>query len=65
MEGSSGAREYADKYLSDWDLNGDGVVSWEEAPKVLRDFGFFRVDTDNNRELSHEELMRAARKRDR
>lgn len=65
MEGSSGAREYADKYLSDWDVNGDGVVSWEEAPKVLRDFGFFRVDTDNNRELSHEELMRAARKRDR
>lgn len=59
------AQEYADKYLSDWDANADGVVSWEEAPKVLRDFGFFRVDTDGNRELSREELMRASRKRDR
>ena len=64
-EGPSSAQEYADKYLRDWDANGDGVVGWEESPRVLRDFGFFRIDTDGNRELSREELMRASRKRDR
>ncbi|MFM8398719.1 MAG: hypothetical protein ACKOAH_12895, partial [Pirellula sp.] len=48
-----------DDYLAKWDSNGDGIVSWEESPRVLRDFGFFRIDRDNDRQITREELIQA------
>jgi hypothetical protein len=57
----SSATEYADDYLAKWDANADGKVGWEEAPKVLRDFGFSRIDRNNDREISREELIQAGR----
>jgi hypothetical protein len=57
----SSATEYADDYLAKWDTNADGKVGWEEAPKVLRDFGFSRIDRNNDREISREELIQAGR----
>jgi peroxiredoxin len=62
---SPAAAAFADEYIGKWDANGDGVVGWEEAPKIQRDFGFSRIDSDGNRVLTREELIRASRKRDR
>jgi hypothetical protein len=53
------AVKYAEDYLAKWDSNGDGIVSWEESPRVLRDFGFFRIDRDNDRQITREELIQA------
>lgn len=54
------AIKYADNYISKWDSNKDGIVAWEEAPRVLRDFGFFRIDRNNDRQITREELIEAA-----
>ena len=62
---SPAAAAFADEYIGKWDANGDGIVGWEEAPKIQRDFGFSRIDSDGNRLLTREELIRASRKRDR
>jgi hypothetical protein len=53
------AIKYAEDYLAKWDSNGDGIVSWEESPRVLRDFGFSRIDRDNDRQITREELIQA------
>jgi len=53
------AIQYADEYIAKWDSNKDGIVSWEESPKVLRDFGFFRIDRNNDRQITREELIQA------
>ena len=62
---SPAAAAFADEYIGKWDANGDGIVGWEEAPKIQRDFGFSRIDSDGNGLLTREELIRASRKRDR
>jgi hypothetical protein len=62
---SPAAAAFADEYIGKWDVNGDGIVGWEEAPKIQRDFGFSRIDSDGNGVLTREELIRASRKRDR
>ncbi|MBM3965145.1 MAG: hypothetical protein FJ308_08775 [Planctomycetes bacterium] len=54
------AIKYAEDYIAKWDSNKDGIVGWEEAPKVLRDFGFFRIDRNNDRQITREELIQAA-----
>jgi hypothetical protein len=53
------AVKYAEDYLTKWDSNGDGIVSWEESPRVLRDFGFSRIDRNNDRQITREELIQA------
>ena len=53
------ATKYADEYLTKWDSNKDGIVSWEESPRILRDFGFFRIDRNNDRQITREELIQA------
>ncbi len=56
---SSAAMKYADDYVAKWDANKDGIVSWEESPRVLRDFGFSRIDRNNDRQITREELIEA------
>jgi hypothetical protein len=53
------AAKYAEEYLAKWDSNKDGIVSWEESPRILRDFGFFRIDRNNDRQITREELIQA------
>lgn len=53
------AARYADEYLAKWDSNNDGIVSWEESPRVLRDFGFSRIDRNNDRQITRDELIQA------
>ena len=53
------ATKYAEEYLAKWDSNKDGIVSWEESPRILRDFGFFRIDRNNDRQITREELIQA------
>ncbi|MFN9984515.1 MAG: hypothetical protein ACK52S_03085, partial [Pirellula sp.] len=53
------AAKYADDYIAKWDSNKDGIVSWEESPRVLRDFGFSRIDRNNDRQITREELIQA------
>ena len=53
------AAKYADDYVAKWDSNKDGIVSWEESPRVLRDFGFSRIDRNNDRQITREELIQA------
>ena len=57
------ATKYADQYIAKWDSNKDGIVSWEESPRILRDFGFFRIDRNNDRQISREELIQAGQRR--
>jgi len=53
------AIRYAEDYLAKWDANKDGIVSWEESPRVLRDFGFSRIDRNSDRQITREELIQA------
>ena len=53
------ATRYADDYLAKWDSNKDGIVSWEESPRVLRDFGFSRIDRNSDRQITRDELIQA------
>jgi hypothetical protein len=57
------AEKYADDYISKFDTDKDGIVSWEESPRVLRDFGFFRIDRNSDRQITREELIQAGQRR--
>lgn len=57
------AEKYADDYIAKFDTDKDGIVSWEESPRVLRDFGFFRIDRNSDRQITREELIQAGQRR--
>jgi len=50
---------YADGFLRAMDRNGDGMVSWDEATQVVRDYSFQRLDRDQDRMITREELVQA------
>jgi Ca2+-binding EF-hand superfamily protein len=50
-----GPRFDPDRFIKDFDKNGDGKLSKEEAPPVLREH-FAEIDTNKDGEISKEEL---------
>ncbi len=52
-----------DKFLSQLDRNGDGVVVLEEAPYAFRRFGFSRIDQNRDGRLDRREIRAEAAKR--
>lgn len=53
--------EYADSFLAKFDSNGDGSVSVNEVPRIVRDYAFRRIDLDGSNSITREELIAAAR----
>jgi hypothetical protein len=60
---SAKAMAYADEFIRSMDRNGDGKISREEATSVVRDFSFFRLDRDQDRFITREELIQAVDER--
>ena len=53
--------EYADRFLTKFDANKDGVVIVAEVPRIVRDFSFGRIDADHDGSITRDELIGAAR----
>jgi len=53
------AEKFADDYLKKLDSNQDGWVAWEEAPRVVQDYSFSRLDHDGDKRITREELIEA------
>lgn len=62
IEASEKEIRYATEFLAKFDSNRDGVVVVDEAPRIVRDFAFRRIDTDENGTVTRDELIEAARK---
>lgn len=60
---SAKAVAYADEFIASMDRNGDGRISREEATSVVRDFSFPRLDRDQDRHITREELIQAVEER--
>jgi len=60
---SAKAVAYADEFIASMDRNGDGKISREEATPVVRDFSFPRLDRDQDRTITREELIQAVDER--
>ncbi|MFN9851877.1 MAG: redoxin domain-containing protein [Planctomycetota bacterium] len=60
---SAKAVAYADEFIASMDRNGDGKISREEATSVVRDFSFPRLDRDQDRYITREELIQAVDER--
>jgi Ca2+-binding EF-hand superfamily protein len=55
------ADRYADEFLERFDRNGDGVVHFAEATRIVQDYSFGIIDRDNDRRVTREELLEASR----
>jgi hypothetical protein len=55
------ANRYADEFLRRFDRNGDGVVHFAEATRIVQDYSFRIIDRDNDRRVTREELLEASR----
>jgi Ca2+-binding EF-hand superfamily protein len=55
------ADQYADEFLRRFDSNGDGVVHFAEATRIVQDYSFRIIDRDNDRRVTREELLEASR----
>ncbi|MEY4567748.1 MAG: hypothetical protein RLY14_2718, partial [Planctomycetota bacterium] len=53
------AEQFADDYLKKLDSNQDGSVAWEEAPRVVQDYSFSRLDHDGDKRITRKELIEA------
>ncbi len=62
IEASEKEIRYAAEFLAKFDGNKDGVVVIDETPRIVRDFAFRRIDTDDNGIVTRDELIEAARK---
>jgi hypothetical protein len=58
------ADQYADEFLQRFDGNGDGVVHFDEATRIVQDYSFRIIDRDNDRRVTREELLEASRSLD-
>jgi peroxiredoxin len=59
----SKATQFADDYIKSLDLNRDGKVSYDEAPRMVQRYSFDLIDHDGDRKLSREELIEEAKRR--
>jgi len=54
---------FADKLLQKYDRNRDDQLSRDEAPQIIRDYSFAKLDSNGNGIVTREEIMTAARNR--
>jgi len=54
---------FADKLLQKYDRNRDNQLSKEEAPQIIRDYSFSKLDSNGNGIVTRDEIMTAARNR--
>ena len=54
---------FADKLLQKYDRNRDGQLTKEEAPQIIRDYSFKKLDADSNGIVTRDEIVAAARNR--
>lgn len=54
---------FVDKFLKDFDSDGNGEVAEHETPLSFRRFGFRRIDKDRDGRITKSELEEAARQR--
>ncbi|MFN7731062.1 MAG: redoxin domain-containing protein [Pirellula sp.] len=57
------AVQFAEDYIKSLDLNRDGKVSFDEAPRMVQYHSFYLIDQDGDRKLSREELIEEAKRR--
>jgi hypothetical protein len=62
-ERSARSIAFADEFLRSMDRDRDGKISWEEATNVVRDYSFARLDRDQDRTITRDELIAAAEER--
>jgi len=56
-------REQVEKFLSQMDRDGDGIVTREESPEAFRRFGFRKFDHDGNGRIERGEIEAEAARR--
>ena len=54
---------FAEKLLQKYDRNRDGQLTKEEAPQIIRDYSFKKLDADSNGIVTREEIVAATRNR--
>lgn len=57
------ARQYAADFFKRHDANGDGQVTRDEVPRIIRDYSFYQLDKDGNGLLSQVEVEMVVRGR--
>lgn len=62
QEYSARAQAFANDFLKQFDSNRDGIVSFDEVPRVVKDYTFFRIDQDFDHRITRDELLKAATK---
>ena len=60
-EREAACREYAAGFLAKFDANGDGVVIFDEAPRIVQHYSFSLIDQDRDGKITSEELKAAAK----
>ncbi len=58
LEASAKSRQFADDFLKKLDRNGDGVVTFGEAPIVMQRFSFWRFDKNRDNRIDRSELLK-------
>ncbi len=61
LEASAKSRQFADDFLKKLDRNGDGVVTFGEAPIVMQRFSFWRFDKNRDNRIDRSELLEAGK----
>ncbi len=56
----STAAQLAEQFLQRFDQNGDGIVTREETPRAVQRFGFWRIDVNQDNQLTRAEIERHA-----
>ncbi len=57
------AAAFADKLLKKYDRNSDGQLSKEEAPQIIRDYSFGKLDINGDGIVTKKEIVTATRNR--
>ncbi len=55
--------EFVQRFLKQFDENQNGIVEWKETPLSFQRFGFRRIDSNKDKQITTTEIEAAARKR--